>query len=173
MVNPLEQLAGGSGRSDPLTSFSFSIEIDGICHGRFSEARGLQWRSETLSFAEGGNLTGPVILPGPGKFTPLTLKRGFIAASRELVSWMKSSSRPTREPQARTSISIIINDDKGEETGRFNLFGAFLSAYSGPVLDSNSSRFLFEEIEIIYESFDFCSSNEKTGALQAGFSTWK
>ncbi|MBL6975869.1 MAG: phage tail protein [Deltaproteobacteria bacterium] len=157
-----------SGRRDPDSAFSFFVEIDGIQTAKFAEARGLEWKADTVSFFEGGNPRHKVNLVGPGNFTPLTLKKGFFATSGEFFNWMKAIMNPNRQPMERSTVSVVACSDAGDEIGRYNLYGAFMTKYSGPGFNAGEAAIGFEEIEITYDYFDFEPGKASPGAGNKG-----
>jgi phage tail-like protein len=163
---------GSSGRSDPDIPFSFFVEIDGIQCVKFREVRGLEWQAEPVQFYEGGNFRHKVSLIGQGSFTPLVLKKGFFGASGEFFDWLNALMNPGKDPIKRATISVVIRSDAGEETGRFNLFGAFMTRYAGPGFNAMENAVAFEEVEIVYDYFEY-EPGEGGGALQSGRASGK
>jgi phage tail-like protein len=156
-----------TGRGDPDVAFSFYVEIDNIRCVKVREIRGLEWKAETVSFYQGGNHAYKVNLIGPGSFTPLVLKRGFFSTSSEFFDWMKRTMSGSKEKVERKSLAVVIQNEAGEEIARYNVFGAFISRYVGPNLVGTESQIGFEEIEIVYDYFDFVPGKQE-GALQSG-----
>ena len=159
---------GRSGRTDPDVQFSFFVEIDGIQCVKFTEAKGLEWKAEPVSFHEGGNFRHKVNLVGPGSFSPLVLKKGFFSASGEFFEWIDSIMNPGKTKVKRASMSVVACDAEGTELARYNLYGAIMTRYSGPGFDANQSAVGFEEIEITYDHFEFEAGKGGGGALQSG-----
>jgi phage tail-like protein len=147
--------SGGPGRADPDIPFSFFVEIDGIRCVKFREASGLEWRADPDSFNEGGNNAGQVHLVGRGTFTPLRLKKGFFGASGEFYDWMKALMDGGSTAIKRATVSVVVQNEAGDEIGRFDLFGAFMTRYAGPGFNAMDSQVAFEEVEIVYDRFEF------------------
>lgn len=156
------------GRTDPDVAFTFYVEIDGIRCVKFAEARGLEWKADPVQFYEGGNYRHKVSLVGQGSFSPLQLRKGFFAASGEFYQWMSSIMNPGRSPVNRVTVSLVVLNQAGDEVGRFNLYRAFMVKYSGPGFNAMENAIAFEEIEIVYDWFDFVPGGAIAGALQAG-----
>jgi phage tail-like protein len=146
---------GGKGRADPDIPFSFFVEIDGIRCVKFREASGLEWKADPESFNEGGNNAGQVHLVGRGSFTPLKLKKGFFAASGEFYDWMKSLMDGGSTAIKRATVSVVVQNEAGDELGRFDLFGAFMTRYVGPGFNAMDGSVAFEEVEIVYDRFEY------------------
>jgi phage tail-like protein len=161
-------MAGLFGRTDPNVAFTFYVEIDGIRCVKFAEARGLDWQAQPVQFYEGGNYRHKVSLVGQGSFSPLTLRKGFFAASGEFYQWMNGIMNPGRQPINRVTVSLVVLSEAGDEVGRFNLYRAFMTKYGGPGFNAMENSIAFEEIEIVYDWFDFVPGGAMAGALQAG-----
>ena len=147
---------GGAGRADPGIPFSFYVEIDGIRCVKFREASGLEWKADPDSFNEGGNNAGQVHLVGRGSFSPLKLKKGFFAASWEFYDWMKALMDGGSNPVKRATVSVVVQNDSGDEIGRFDVFGAFMTRYVGPGFNAmEGSSVGFEEVELVYDRFEY------------------
>ncbi|MBM4396054.1 MAG: phage tail protein, partial [Deltaproteobacteria bacterium] len=59
--------------------------------------------------------------------------------------------------------------DAGNEVGRFNLYGAWVSEYKGPEFNATSSgQLAFESIVIQYDWFEFVPGGALAGLLQKG-----
>jgi len=157
------------GRTDPDIPFSFFVEIGGIRCVKFTEAKGLNWKADVVTFREGGNNRHAVNLIGPGSFTPLEVKKGFFSASDEFYKWMASTLSWGRAPVERVTLSVVVNNDAGNEVGRFNLYGAWVSEYKGPEFNATSSgQLAFESIVIQYDWFEFVPGGALAGLLQKG-----
>jgi len=160
--------SGGAGRADPDIPFSFYVEIDGIRCVKFREASGLEWKADPEAFNEGGNNTGQVHLVGRGSFTPLKLKKGFFAAQGEFFNWMKSLLDGGSSAIKRATVSVVIQNEAGDEIGRYDLFGAFMTRYAGPGLNAmQNGTVAFEEIDLVYDRFEF-KPGAGGDALQSG-----
>jgi len=161
------QNSGGQGgqkeRTDPDVPFSFFVEIDGIQCAKFREAQGLEWRAEPVQFYEGGNSRHKVSLVGQGTFSPLTLKKGFFAKSSEFFDWMKAIMDGGDKKVSRATISVVAQDAAGNEVGRFNVYGAFMTRYQGPAFNAMDSAIAVEEIEIVYDYFEYEPASGKGG----------
>ena len=156
-----DQKSGGKdSRTDPDIPFSFFVEIDGIQCAKFREAQGLEWRADPVQFYEGGNHRHKVSLVGQGVFSPLTLKKGFFAASSEFFDWMNAIMNSGGDSVKRATISIVVQDAAGNEVGRYNVYGAFMNRYTGPAFNAMDSAIAFEEIEIVYDYFEYAPAGK-------------
>ncbi len=155
-----------SGRTDPDTAFTFYVEIDGIRCASFRAASGLEWSTEVESFYQGGENRHKVNLIGKGNFSPLKLKKGFFSAISEFYNWMRQLMDPGGSRVKRATISVVILADDGQtEVGRFNLYNAFMSKYTGPAFEATTNDIAFEEVEIHYDYFEYVPGGGMTGAI--------
>jgi len=73
-------------RKDPLVSFNFLVEIDGIARAAFHEAGGLDSSVEVIEHREGGENITTRKLPGQVKFSSISLKWGM-SDDTDLYAW--------------------------------------------------------------------------------------
>lgn len=136
---------------DPLGSFNFLLEIDGITAGGFSECTGLDSETDVIEYREGNEDITVRKLPGLKKFSNVTLKRGF-STNVELFNWRKSVADGVIE---RKNVSIILYDERGITGGgeriRWNLQNAWPSKWQGPELKANANEVAIETLEFCHE----------------------
>jgi phage tail-like protein len=134
-------------RHDPVLSFQFSVEIEGVSVAGFSEVSGLDSESAVETFREGGELRFEQQLVGPTKFpSRIVLKRG-IADSLELWAWHKdvTSGKVTRK-----DVSIVLLDSTGNKVRKWIFRGAVPVKWVGPPLRASSSEVAVETLELIH-----------------------
>jgi len=131
---------------DPLMSFRFLVEIDGVTTAHASEVTGLQIETETETYEEGGVNDFVHHLPKRTKYQHITLKRG-ITSRDDMWQWHRNvvSGRFKRK-----SVSIILMDTKGDEVWRWNFVGAYPVKWVGPELKADSNTVAFETIELAH-----------------------
>ena len=115
-------------RVDPYRNFRFLLEIDGITQGGFSECSGFGSNIEVIEYREGGGAATVRKLPGKVSYPDITLKWG-VTSSRELYDWHLAA---VNGQILRKNGSIILQDDRGQESVRWNFFAAWPSKYDGP-----------------------------------------
>src|SRR5438045_3919476 len=76
-------------RKDPLLSFNFIIDIQGIRAG-FAEVGGLSVETDIVEYREGDTHTTNTKLPGKTKYANITLKRGYAPNAKDIWEWRKS-----------------------------------------------------------------------------------
>ena len=76
-------------RNDPLTTFCFSVSLDGIDGLFFQSVSGLKYEREVTDFQEGGWNLGARKLVGGAKWPNIVLKNGF-TGNDAVVTWVQS-----------------------------------------------------------------------------------
>lgn len=135
---------------DPFNSQNFLLEIDGITSAGFSECTGLNAESNVIEYREGNESITPRKLPGLNKFGNVTLKRG-LSKDTALFDWHKAAMDGDIN---RTSVSIVVLDEKRQEQLRYNLVNAWPSKYTAPDLKANANEIAIESIEIAHEGVE-------------------
>jgi len=151
--------SGSSPREgDPDVAYAFKLAIGNVTYAMFSEVGGLSWKAEAIPVRSGGNNEHSYNMRGPGKFEPLTLKRGWFASTGEFYVMMKASlsgnSKNTGKVGAdRSNLTISVMNRKYQPIGEYQVFNAFITEYSGLQLNSMSSAIGFEQIRMAYDYF--------------------
>lgn len=131
---------------DPLMSFRFLVEIDGITTAHASEVSGLQIETETEPYEEGGVNDFVHQLPKRTKYQRITLKRG-ITERDELWGWYQEVISGQFK---RKNGAIILMDITGQEKWRWNFQEAYPVKWTGPDLKADSNTVAFEAVELAH-----------------------
>lgn len=131
---------------EPLMSFRFLIEIEGLATAHASEVTGLQIETETEPYEEGGVNDFVHQLPKRTKYQHITLKRG-ITDRDELWGWYQEVISGKFR---RKSGAIILMDFTGQEKWRWNFEKAYPVKWTGPDLKADSNSVAFETIELAH-----------------------
>jgi phage tail-like protein len=124
----------------------FGIEIDGVTMNGVHTIEGLEHENEVVEYHDGDE--------GVTRFRPGRQKQGKIKITRDFSStkewflWRKTVLDGKTE---RKSMSIIIHNDAGEESMRYNLMECWPAKYHGPALNARNSAHATEALEIIFE----------------------
>lgn len=153
-------------RNDPDVPYRYKLEIDGIQTVRFTDVSGLKSTTSVNSVREGGNNVHEYAMIEANKFEDVVIKKGFYSAGSEFFHWMKKLHVKTMKIE-RKDISLILLNDKFEETGRFNLYNAFPVEYEGPAFNSTAKDIAFESVKIHYDYFEYHPGNAVTGLIDA------
>jgi phage tail-like protein len=144
---------------DPDVAYAFELLIGEVSYAMFTEVGGLSWKAEAIPVRSGGNNEHGYNMRGPGKFEPLTLKRGWFAANGEFYVMLKASlAGSTKSSQTgadRTNLTINVKNRAYKTVGQYNVFNAFIIEYSGLQLNSMSSAVGFESIRMAYDYFTY------------------
>jgi phage tail-like protein len=135
-------------RTDPYLDYRFSVEIEGLIVGGFSEASGLQVEVETEDYQEGGVNDYTHKLPKAVRHPPLVLKRG-ITDAEALWKWQGSLGKPKTKIERKT-IRIILLDGQGQEKISWRCLQAYPVKWTGPELKADRNGVAFESLEIAH-----------------------
>lgn len=132
-------------RKDPFHGFRFRVEIDQVQHGGFSKVKGLVRETKVDARREGGLNEYEHKLATQTTYGNLTLERGLV--DDYLWSWHDDviEGRITRR-----TITLVLQDEAGDEVWRWLVEGAFPVKWSGTDLDGASSQVLVESVELAH-----------------------
>jgi phage tail-like protein len=136
---------------DPYRAYNFKLEIQGVTEGHFTECSGLGVKVDVISYREGGNSQVIHRLPGQVSYADITLRYG-LTNSRQMWEWFLTSMRGKVE---RRNISIVLVDSDGvTEAMRWNLINAWVSEWSGAVLNASAHEVAIESMTIVFETLE-------------------
>lgn len=136
-------------RIEPLTSFNFLIQIDGITRASFHECSGFNSSVDMIEHREGGAIS-PMKLPGLAKYGNITLRRG-VTDDRELYDWHLAALNGDIR---RRSGSIIVLDRRGQEKARWHFYDAWPQRWEGPALNAEGTDVAIEALELAVERLE-------------------
>jgi len=138
-------------RMDPMSGYSFRVEIDGITRAGFKDCSGLEVSQEAGTYREGTD-RGMTMRKIPGLITygDITLSRG-ITTDSELWSWRRTIMGGIPD---RRNLSIVLMNDQGEDAIRWNVRNAWPTKWTGPSLDATSDEVGIETLELTHEGFE-------------------
>ncbi len=141
-------------RKDPLVSYHFNVEIDGISQAFFKECSGLDSQSEVIEYKE-ANKDGVTVVrkqPGALKWSDIVLKRG-ITDVMELWDWRKLVEQG-KVDEARKNGSIVLYNQSDQEVARWNFVEGWPSKITGPTANSEENAVAIEELTISHEGIE-------------------
>jgi phage tail-like protein len=148
-------MAEPSGRgSDPLIGFTFSLEIDQLQLGYFTECTGLGSTNEVVEHKVVDDNGRELIQKIPGRLSweDITLKRGITA---DLAIWeWREQVEQGQLGDARRHGSVVMYDRNYEEVARWNFENGWPSKVSGPSLNAGSNDIGVEEMTIVHERLE-------------------
>lgn len=149
-------------QDDPLKSFRFRLEIDGIVRAGFSKVTGLTKEVDVVEYDEGGFDT-PQKSAGKTKYPDLTIERGQLANSSlggddDLYDWSEQVSSLRRSGNTanyRRDMSLVQYGADNVEARRWNVRNGWISKYT-PLSDQDASQSnnSFETAVISHEGFE-------------------
>ena len=141
-------MATTGSRSDPYTAFNFTLTIDGVPVGGFSEISGVNNENDKIDYREGAEAPTVRKLPGLKKFGDITLKRGY-TADDALWKWRKTVLDGKTE---RHNGAIQLNDESGKKALRWEFSAAWPSKYSAPAFNAKTNEVAIEELVLQVEN---------------------
>lgn len=135
-------------RNDPFRSFNFSLEIDNIPSGAFSECSGLTADRDAIDYREGTDMQPNVRkLPGLSKFTNLTLKRGY-TVDRSLWDWYANIYNGVAD---RRNVTITLMNEQRQAVLRWHVENAWINKIEGPSFKASGNEVAIESVELVHE----------------------
>ena len=138
------------GKEDPLVSFHFALDIQGVVQGYFTEAYNIGSENEVVEH-KGVDSRGKEIvmkIPGRLKLSDVTLKRG-ITSNMDLAKW-RQQVVDGKVDSARKDGSIVMYDQTMREVARWNFLRGWPSKFiCNPVDASGMSPSVVVGIESV------------------------
>lgn len=135
-----------SSRSDPYASYRFSVEIDSLIVGGFSEVSGLERELQTEEYDEGGVDRFTHSFPDRMTHPNLTLERG-LTDSDTFWNWIRQVEYGVVE---RKSGRILVMNSAGEEVWGWEFRDAYPVKWTGPDLRADEGSVAFETVELTH-----------------------
>lgn len=138
-----------------LRTFRFNVEIDGTPVAWCSEVSGFDATFDPVEYRAGDDsYITPRKFPGLIKYGNITLKRGILqgdADTNQFYGYINQLMNGTVTEKIQTLV-INLMDDTGENpVATWQVREAWVSKYTGPDLNGNSSEVATETIEITHE----------------------
>ena len=133
-------------RENPYLDFRFTVELDGLIVGGFSEVEGLEIEVETEEYEEGGVNHFTHTLPTRVSYPNLVLRRG-VTDSEAFWSWMTES---VHGPAERKTGRIILLDSTGREVKGWEFLEAYPVRWGGPEFAADQGNVAIETLEIAH-----------------------
>jgi phage tail-like protein len=137
-------------REDPLRTFRFRVEIDGIVTAGFSEVVVAGTTTDAIDYREGTDPPHVRKLTGLTKYGNITVKHG-LTTSLELFQWHRDV---VAGQQARKNVVIVVADEAGADKARFVVTEAWPAKSSVSTLNAKSNEVVIETLELANEGFE-------------------
>lgn len=151
-------------RVDPIPTFRFYVEIEGIIEGMFIECSGLGVQRKVFEYKEGGVNDYTHQLPDQVKYSNIKLQRGL--GTLELFNWFMEGVRDGKVRYTNISIIVLGHDNgKGERQviRRWNLDRAYPIKWTGPSLKTDSKQIAIEALEIVHHGLTLGQNEQPSG----------
>jgi phage tail-like protein len=137
-------------RNDPLTSFNFIIDIQGMKAG-FSEVGGLSTETDIIEYRVGNEDITMRKLPGKRKYANISLKRGFTSNGKDLWKWRQ---RVIDGKTQRLGGTITLLDEGRKPALVWKFFEGWPNKWAGPAMNAKNNDVAIEEMEIAVEGLE-------------------
>jgi phage tail-like protein len=141
-------MAAGA-RKDPYKNNRYLLEIQGITQAGFREATAGDTTQDPIDYREGNDPTHVRKLPGLTKFGNITLKWGN-TDSLDLYNWRKQVE-DGKIKDARKNVAIVVMDDEGKSTSRWEISQAWPTKYTAPSFNATANEVAIETLELTHE----------------------
>lgn len=143
-------MADTGSRQDPLTSFNFIIDIQGMRAG-FAEVAGLSTETDIIEYREGNDAITMHKQPGKAKYANISLKRGFTGDGKDLWEWRKSVIEGRTQ---RLSGTITLLNEARQPALVWRFFEAWPNKWAGPAFNAKNNDIAIEELELAHEGLE-------------------
>jgi phage tail-like protein len=139
---------------DPIVSFTFHVDFQGMVTGPITEISGLSRESEVteqkITIVGKGDFLRKI--PGRTKYGDVTLKRP-LTSNLEFWAWRKLVVDGKISEARKTGTITMFNFNNAlAPIAEWTFERAWPSKVSGPSMDAKSSDIVYEELSITYES---------------------
>ena len=131
----------------PYAKFRYTVEIDGLAAGGFSEVSGFDASIDVIEYREGDIVQTPMKMPGLKKYGNITLKQG-VTDSTVMYDWLMLGVEGEVE---RKTLTITLLDATGAATASWQVINAWPTKYTAPDFNATSSEVAIETLEIAHE----------------------
>jgi phage tail-like protein len=138
---------------NPLKSFRFLVEIQGIQQAGFSECSSVGSHLEVVEYRDGGDVINVQKFPGKVSYPDITLKWGMTDNHDLYDLHLKAVNG---NPQ-KVSGSVIQLDDTGAESVRWNFFNAWPSKWDGPTYNAKGNELAINTLTLTCERIELAS----------------
>lgn len=136
---------------NPLVGFHFSVEVQGVVRGFFTECTGLGSEHEVIEHKVVTEQGQEIVMKIPGrlKWENITLKRG-ITSAMDIWDWRKQVE-DGRVEEARHDGSITMYDQELNPVARWEFQKAWPVKVTGPQPKADSNEIGIEELTLAHE----------------------
>jgi phage tail-like protein len=136
-------------RKDPYQNYRFLVEIEGITQAGFREVAIPDTTQEPIEYRDGNDPLHVRKIPGLVKYGNVSLKWG-ITDSMDLYNWRKSVE-DGKIKNSRKNVAVVVLDDEGKSTSRWEFAQAWPTKYDAPKLNATAHEISIETLELAHE----------------------
>ncbi len=125
--------------------------MESVVVANFQECSGLSAEVSVHEYVEGGNNEFVHRLPGPIKYSNITLKRG-LSDSPQFLEWRPTISAGQITVK-RKNLSIKVYSHDGETVKQWDVLEAYPVKWTGPDLRASSMEVVVETLEIAHKGW--------------------
>lgn len=142
-------------RIDPLRNFRFVLTVGDIKQAGFSDVAIAETMIDVVDYREGNDPPHVRKLSGLTKYGNITLKWGLAvgASALDLFKWHAAVSAGEVKTQ-RKDVSIVVQDEAGQETARFVVSNAWPTKYHSSDLNAKGNEVIIEMLELVNEGIE-------------------
>ncbi len=135
----------------PLPRFYFQVTgLSGADPISFHEVTGLDSENTPIEYRHGDSpIFLPIKMPGLGKVSNVTMRKGIFAKDTKLFAWFNSIKLNTIE---RCTVVIKLLDESNNPAMTWTLQNAFPVKITGTDFKADANEVAIESIEIAYET---------------------
>jgi phage tail-like protein len=138
-------------RRDPLTVFSFLVDIGEESAAFFKSVSGLDAETAVIEYRTGNMPSlSSIKLPGLTKYSNIVLKRGLTA---DLTLWRWYKTTIDGQTQRRDG-TITLLDTALKPVLRWRFRNGWICKWEGPDLDASANEVAIETIEIAHDGLE-------------------
>ena len=142
----------------PMPKFYFKVTW-GSTIIKFSEVSGLDTETQIIEYRHSGSKTvHPIKMPGVGKVSNVTMKRGVFMGSTTYWDWYNGIKLNTIDKNRQT-ILIELLDENEKPTMSWTLNNAWLTKVTSTDLKSDGNEAAIDTLEVAYETLTIKNEN--------------
>ncbi|GAB1420222.1 phage tail protein [Anaerolineales bacterium] len=147
------QATNTTGIIEAYPNYRFTVAIDNIVYGAFTEVQLPNLQVETLDIKEGGQNTYMHRLPVRVNIGTVTLKRG-IGSGVELLKWYLQVLNGDIENARKKELTIALYGTNHKPLLEWHFRDVLPIKWVGPGLKSDTASIIIEELEIAHHGFE-------------------
>lgn len=131
----------------PHGKFRYTVEVQGMELGGFSEVSGFDASIDVIEYREGDKVQTAMKIPGLKKYGIITLKQG-VADKDALYKWMETGFE---KDVNRQTVTITLLDIEGNAAASWQVINAWPTKYTAPDFNATASEIAVETLELAHE----------------------